>query len=231
VITTLSRQSFRRRVSAFSPAGVAGLKVWLKADAIVGLADTDPVSTWSDSSGQGNDGTASLTVRPLYRTGIVNGKPVVRFDGVNDVLNLPNSFSAFTAGTAFVVVKIVTDPPTAEIRTGLWRFGAGITSHHYPYTDGTIYDAFGSTVRKTTGNPTPALTNWHVYEVVSKTNEWTSRINGTQHFTTATNTVGWTTTPQLGGQSSVNLYCQGDIAEFLLYDNDIGSTARVFVIC
>lgn len=58
----------------------------LKASAITGLNDGDPVSTWPDSSGNGHDVTAAGTARPLYKTNILNGKPVVRFDGINDLL-------------------------------------------------------------------------------------------------------------------------------------------------
>jgi len=64
------------------------LKVWLKADAITGLNDGDAVGTWSDQSGNGYDATQPTSAkRPIYKTGILNGKPVVRFDGVDDQLD------------------------------------------------------------------------------------------------------------------------------------------------
>jgi len=50
------------------------------------LSDGDPVSTWPDSSGNGNDLTAASA--PTYRTGFISGNPVVKFDGVNDLLNV-----------------------------------------------------------------------------------------------------------------------------------------------
>lgn len=65
----------------FSPSDLAGLTLWLKADAIVGLSDSDPISTWSDSSGSSNDATAALTLRPTYKTSIINSLPVARFNG------------------------------------------------------------------------------------------------------------------------------------------------------
>src|SRR5690606_14284499 len=43
----------------FSPADIAGLKLWLDATAITGLSDSDPVTTWVDQSGEGNDATQS----------------------------------------------------------------------------------------------------------------------------------------------------------------------------
>src|SRR5262245_37132262 len=71
---------------AFTPADVSGLVVWLRADAL-GLNDGDPVGTWTDGSGNGRDLTqATAAKKPTYKTNIVNGKPVVRFDGVDDRL-------------------------------------------------------------------------------------------------------------------------------------------------
>ncbi|CAG5081352.1 Calx-beta domain-containing protein [Parvicella tangerina] len=54
---------------------------WLDASQIVGYADGDDLDTWNDVSGNGLDltqPTPSLT--PEYKTGIVNGYPVVRFN-------------------------------------------------------------------------------------------------------------------------------------------------------
>src|SRR5687768_11145672 len=89
------------------PSDIAGLKLWLKADAITGLADGDPVTTWADSSGEGNDftqGTAGN--KPIYKTSILFGLPVVRFDGTDDVL-LGGDLSADfpSAATLFVLFK------------------------------------------------------------------------------------------------------------------------------
>ena len=58
----------------------SGLVLHLDADAITGLSDGDTVSTWTDISGSGNSGSAIGA--PSYHTGVVNGKPVVRLDGV-----------------------------------------------------------------------------------------------------------------------------------------------------
>jgi len=90
--------------SAFTPASIPGLQLWLDASQIVGLNDGDPVATWNDVSGNGFDfvqGTGSA--RPTYKTGILNGKPIVRFDGVDDKLTRAN-FITSAASTTFAVV-------------------------------------------------------------------------------------------------------------------------------
>ena len=58
--------------------------LWLEADAITTLADGADVATWADGSGNANDvsqPTTSLT--PIFKTGIINGLPVVRFNKTN----------------------------------------------------------------------------------------------------------------------------------------------------
>lgn len=88
----------------------ANLQAWLKADAITGLSDGDPVGTWSDSSGNGNDATQSTSsFKPTYKTGIYSGStlPTVRFDGTDDLLDWGTFMQSFgnSEWTAFVVVK------------------------------------------------------------------------------------------------------------------------------
>jgi hypothetical protein len=77
-------------VAAIEPDAISGLQMWLDADQIVGLVDNDPVATWADASGNANDATQGTAAnRPIYKTNIVNGKPVVRFDNTNDGMTTP----------------------------------------------------------------------------------------------------------------------------------------------
>lgn len=76
---------------AFTPLQLPSLIAWYDADAITGLSDTDSVTTWSDESGNGWDlGQATAGNKPTYRTGILNSKPVVRFDGTDDFMHNDN---------------------------------------------------------------------------------------------------------------------------------------------
>jgi len=70
----------------FLPSDIAGLTWWLRADTI-GLSDGDAVGTWADESGNGSDVIqATTSKKPTFKTGIINGLPVVRYDGVDDLL-------------------------------------------------------------------------------------------------------------------------------------------------
>jgi hypothetical protein len=89
-----------------APNAVAGLLVWYKADAL-GLADNDPVVTWTDSSSNVNDATqATADKQPLFKTNQINTTlPIVRFDGSNDTLG----FTQLTnVQSLFIVLKHTT---------------------------------------------------------------------------------------------------------------------------
>jgi len=88
--------------AVFAPSDISGLQLWLKADSL-SLSDNDPVAAWTDSSGSGNNMAQSdSSMRPIYKTNILNGQPVVRFDGVDDYLVLPSSVGI---STLFLVIK------------------------------------------------------------------------------------------------------------------------------
>lgn len=89
----------------FDPSSISGLKLWLKADAITGLSDGDAVTTWSDSSGQGNNaGQGTASKKPTYKTAIKNGLAIVRFDGTDDFLRTSSGVTLSQPNTIFAVV-------------------------------------------------------------------------------------------------------------------------------
>jgi len=58
--------------------------LWLESDSIPSLSDGDDITTWTDGSGNANDVTQpNASFKPIYKTGIVNGFPVVRFNRTN----------------------------------------------------------------------------------------------------------------------------------------------------
>lgn len=92
--------------AGFSPADLSGLAVWFKADAITGLSDNDPVSTWNDSSGNSRNATQTGTLRPTYQTAEQNGLPIVRSDGSDDYLNTATFTTVAQPFTLFMVFKV-----------------------------------------------------------------------------------------------------------------------------
>jgi hypothetical protein len=210
--------------TVFTPSSIGGLTAWLKADAGTSTTtDGVGIATWSDQSGSANDATqATGAAQPLYKTAIQNGLPIVRFDKVQSRFFGMPTLAALTAGTVFIVVATATDPGSGD-NTGLWKLGTS-GDMFFPFTDGIVYDDCGSTVRKTTVNPTPALTAFHVYEVSSAAGAWTNWLDGAQLFTTATNTVAFSATPTLGKTAAQ--FFSGDIGELLIYNSALSAGNR-----
>jgi hypothetical protein len=93
-------------------AGGLTLVNWSKADAL-SLSNNDPVSSWTDSSGNGFHLANTLTARPTYMTGQINSLPAVSFDGSNDFLrNSAVSFSATRSSLAVAMVVCLTTNKT-----------------------------------------------------------------------------------------------------------------------
>lgn len=91
----------------FKPSQIAGLELWLDANKITGLDDGDPLTTWSDQSGNGNDVTQSTSAKkPTYKTSIINGRSIVRFDGTDDYLKA-SAFTLVQPEHLFIVLKVL----------------------------------------------------------------------------------------------------------------------------
>jgi hypothetical protein len=193
-------------------------------------ADGDKIGKASDKSGNARHFTqADNDRRASYETNVINGLAAGEFGhSVATTASLVGpDISSLTEGEAFVVIKAEADPPGDPPGNGLWHLGSASSSSHVPYADATIYDAFGTTARKTTGDPATALTSWRLYNAVSASGEWTSFIDGTQHYTTGTNTVGFTNAPRLGGSfDSASYYWVGQIAEFILFSSKLSGTDK-----
>lgn len=93
----------RARQRHFRPLA-AGATLALDARFISGLSNDDPISTWSGRETSG--ATASSTARPTYKTNILGGNPVARFDGSNDVMTPDESD---VARCVFAVVDLASD--------------------------------------------------------------------------------------------------------------------------
>ena len=87
-----------------SPQSIPGLKAWYDATTI-NQADNTSVTAWLDQSGNEAHMYQSTTAaQPTLQTNELNGRPVVRFDGTDDFMNLtapfdviPTSYSSVNA--------------------------------------------------------------------------------------------------------------------------------------
>ena len=207
-----------------------GLIGWWKADAIA-AANGASLAQWDDSSGSANHLTQVVGgSQPTYATNQVNGLPAVRF--TTQYFNVPSMLGGLTQAEVFVVVRIDLDPPVDGFQTGLWNWGGTGERSHFPYVDGVVYDDFMTGSRFTTGNPNLSLAAWRCYNTsAANGGSWTSRLDGTQLFTTALGIGTFTNAGtsyvglSLAGGGS-NYYLAGWIAEILFYNATLSSGDR-----
>ena len=113
-------RAFKRNSSLyFAPNKFGGLELWLDASQLTGLVNNDPLGTWTDFSGKGNHATQGTAgFKPIYKTNIVNEKPIIRFDGIDDLMTCALTGSE-KAVTFFAVVYVMdtTDISNAIVGT------------------------------------------------------------------------------------------------------------------
>lgn len=104
-VQTLDFALLSAGVAGFDPTSISGCQLWLQAEAITGLSDGAPVLTWSDESGGDHHAAQTQASRqPTFQTGVMNGRPAVRFDGA-DSMSLSLS-EASTEHTFFFVIDL-----------------------------------------------------------------------------------------------------------------------------
>jgi len=206
-------------------------------------ADGDPVGLVRDigcrrggTEGRNLAQYASTTRRPLYRN--TSGIKSIEFDGSNDYLQMPSLRSYAAGGHVVYSMKLDNDPPTVSNGGApIGQTGSSTASDHHPYIDGNIYQGFMSTVRRNTGNPSTSMASWHYEDMWSFTNDWGLALNGTNHYTTATNTVAKADTPFVGShirdQGAEINFLDGRIGRMLLSESKLTgnalSSARAWV--
>ena len=211
------------KLTTLSAPFASNLLLWMAADSISGKSDGDSVDTWRDLSTSGNNATQSTSSkRPVYKTNTLNGKPVLRFSGAQELSTATgNALGDFTVFVVFKATAIgggydrVLDKDYAN---GFWlgrnsstvnSFGGGIEESGSPFG---IFGSFPDN-------------NWNVLGSIR---------SGTTHYlynngsALANNTVSGVTTNTavygIGGRNAN--YFTGDIAEILVYGTALSAEDR-----
>lgn len=115
-----SKKVLNRRGN-FTPLSIANCELWLRADKkIYSDSDNTPAASdgtaiyaWGDLSNNGRDFTQSTTDnQPLLKltTNGINNRPVLLFDGTNDILVNATNFLGGVAGTVFAIGRLSAVP-------------------------------------------------------------------------------------------------------------------------
>ncbi len=212
---------------AFDPSTIAGLKLWLKADAEA-YNDGDAVTTWHDQSGNSNN--AGGGVSPTFKTGIVNSLPVVRFNGSSNYLTSSTNVTAGAPRTVFAAVISTTATGGTVLTTRITNGAASYLTRllrlggvSYVAGDGTATDC---TIAE---DESTAWQSWSYATWKEDSSRNTSfYFNGSQKTVSGNPVVveAGASGYLLGQIQSAQQFWSGDMAEILVYDTALGDTDR-----
>lgn len=215
-----------------------GLRLWLRADTGV-LAPDRGVTQWGDQSGNQMHATQTAPARqPALVHNVVNGRPAVRLDGVDDALSLPPGFNDFRAGlTAFVVARASRSVPWARFLD----LGNGTQSNNIVFgqKDVSLLLTYWVYSPDTTRGKVDApgaivLDAFHAYGVTETgTGNVTVFRNGAPLGTGSTsvprNVLRTANAIGTSGGVTADPYFKGEIAEVLLYNRPLSEGERLSV--
>jgi hypothetical protein len=241
---------FRRRIqtamqqgggaAAFSPTDIAGLKLWLDASQITGLNDGDAVATWSDLSGLANDVTqATASRKPTYKTAILNGRAVVRFDGADDFMETAVNFGTNNSLAGDIVASVFVVYRKLNVNAGHaygWGTATVALKSVGVYDDNSIQQYSFAGGNGLNFNSCASST-WFVREfhksagAINTTGE--TLLNGTSDLRSGSSA----NTPSVDGSHAFRVgrwvdyayYLNGDVAEVLVYQGSAASAARASI--
>lgn len=226
---------------SFSPLDIAGLAAWFKADSLT-LSDGDAVSTWNDSSGNSRDATGGGgSADPIYKTNVINGLPVVRFDG-GDFLTHP---TLTNSGSSIFFVISGSSSMTGNDGIYSWTDGGDDYAGGNTLTYGTGYaggppSGFGGIWRGIGTwftNITTAFEAFFSYSVIvsdAGSGDITMTIRKSETTLETKTAAGLLSNSMQNcfigargtGASAANPKYIGDFAELIIYNLDIGTTDR-----
>jgi hypothetical protein len=207
-------------MSLWNPSNMSStLTMWFKADTLTAHhSDGDTVASWTNQAIAQNVAQATESRKPTFQTDELGGKPVVRFDGTNDILsdgavsdlNVDTGDVWFatlgkmtnTSAVGFMWEKGATQLGLMNTKTGILAFRLGGTTN-IPGMDSGNWsrtDFFITTAKRATGSCT-AFYNGSAADTTGTTN--TGSIDNTNVFDIGATTVGG---------NSMN----GDVAEILV---------------
>jgi hypothetical protein len=223
----------RKYAAALSPpAAVPGMVLWLDAEQLAGLQHGSAIASWPDVSGANHSASqSSSSRRPVFSTNVFNGRPVVRFDGIDDFLAIAGAVvSGSTSRTVFVVARpnVVRNVSYIDLGTGGSTGAAFMLTPEYGvrvHGGNRLYQAAAATnaaqlyTVSLNGPSTTDLTAWVNGVGLGVANTVVSTIN-----TTGTGLVGTYTAVPVGPHNLA-----GDIAEIIVYNRALSTQERATV--
>ena len=224
-VTTIQPQEF-------SPANIAGLQLWFKADALPAIADNTPIAIWPDSSANHLDAAQiNANARPTYKSAILNGKAVVHFNGTQ-YMATPGTANILSGHGTLIAVYTSSSPYSVSFVAGFphsatnatWQapwvgFEIGTSTNQ-----GRFWLNITGTDREFSAGTLPSNT-FHTQSLNFDGTTRNGYINGVSVYSdaTANGAITYEGSPpfMLGMRSAISIgeFLNGDIAEVLYYSS------------
>lgn len=193
-----------RRARHINPKS-AGAVTALDPRFLSGLNDGDGITTFTSRTGTNSPTQSTAANKPLYKVAIQGGCPAALCDASSSAVGrfMTWSTSPISGATAASVIY-------SYERTGLaaggggapvLNFGNPFNEDHDPYSGTTSYLSFASTTRQSF--TTAAQNVDTITTIVSKASLWKVLLNGTQSYSTTTNTVAVGGSPRIGANNYI----------------------------
>ena len=227
-------------ISSIVPDAGTSLQIWYDGSDITQFQPTNPangsgITQWNDKSAFAHNANPTQTgpsARPTYQTGVLNGLSVVRFDGVDECLDVnPSVWLQNKQGmTVFVVAKA--SAPASGKQT-LITTDQGDLDIFIDTSGNWVVGAAGGVEAKTTPTPIAADTNFHIHTLCfdgqqTGTNRLKynyDKVAQTMTFTgTPSNVTSVTNNAIIFACSNGTEFFAGDIAEVLVFNRALTAT-------
>src|SRR5690606_22734444 len=206
-----------------------GLVLHLRSDASVTRTGSR-VTAWQDQSSSNNH--LNAVGDPQYDATLANGRPAVRFDGVDDAL-ARTGFSGLSTGAANRTVYLVARyNGTGTTGNGWAGFAYGSPAQNQTFgltinpTGILGVQGWGGSNDTLSSPPTSGLGSWLVHSALLSGNQLTQYLNGSPigsaTHTYATGTQGIRLGEEINGGRNVPM----DVAEILVYNRTLTAQER-----
>jgi hypothetical protein len=213
-----------------------GLKLQLAADLGVTTNASGAVTSWIDQSLNANDAApTNVTTSPLLVPNVINGKPVLRFSGANQSLEVPPDNTGFTAGdlSTFALVKFSNFTTYRTVWTKTQNnLAAPIDWYFAPTPNANVFRGNGTAYGGPVVGSPPAAGAFATVgckvsgTAISQYIGYNNTANGTITATPADPGVPL----RIGRRLDGAVQMMGDIAEILIYDHAVSDAERLQIV-
>lgn len=220
------------------PNEISGLQLWLRADSNIVLNGSN-VSSWNDCSGNNNNASQlNGDNQPFIANSILNGLPIIRFDGTNDILN-GTTIPGINSSSMSIFIVANGQNQSTGVLTSYFEIGNYSTGFSFARDLRSSYAAlFAYTNTKYIQTQTGSLPNvgfdFKLLEFIKTFNSnaklYLDGIETPKGGSNVASLIGtFTNSSYHIGQFAGFNYLKGDIAEIIVFNKSLNDSERLNV--